>query len=92
MCSRANKHQVHQLCVPLCVCVCVQVPVPDGGGWPVCGRRVQPVCVPAGRAGHGAEGRARRPARLPAAPRRGRYAVLLIAGPRILHTGNTRGL
>lgn len=64
-----------------------KVPQPDGEGRLLCGRRVQSERVPEGRAGHGVEGRARRPARLPAQPERHAEAVLLTSGSQLLYTG-----
>lgn len=64
-----------------------KVPQPDGEGRLFGGRRVPTERVPERRAGHGAEGRARRPSRLPAQPERDPEPVLLAIGPPLLHTG-----
>lgn len=66
-----------------------KVPQPDGEGRLLCGQRVQSERVPERRAGHGAERRARRPARLPAQPGGDSEAVLLTAGSPLLHTGTS---
>lgn len=63
------------------------MPQPDGEGRPVCGRCVQSERVPERRAGHGVEGRAHRPARLPAQTGGGSEPVLLTTGSQLLHTG-----
>lgn len=66
-----------------------KVPQPDGEGRLLRGRCVQSERVPERRAGHGVEGRARRPARLPAQPERDPEPVLLTTGSPLLHTGIT---
>lgn len=64
-----------------------KVPQPDEEGRRLRGRRVRAEHVPAGRAGHGVEGRARRPARLPAEPESDSEPVRLTVGSPLLLAG-----
>lgn len=64
-----------------------KVPQTDEEGRLLCGPGVQSERVPGGRAGNGVEGRARRPAQLPAQPETDSECVLLAIGSRLLHAG-----